>query len=201
MRINKLFQTAIVLTVCITMTLPPSAFARSQAGQIIDGVKIAQTIADIELQDGHILEGTIVDQSGRPVAGSAVAIGQQSKMIAYLDTDSSGRYRLTHVKPGIYQVASYAGVQSVRVHSDNAPAGALHGIVQVIDQEGIVRGQCSSGENVCCEQDCNQCCPPCRPRRFACLRAIACSPLVWAVVIAAAIVIPIAVSNDDDDAS
>ncbi|QDS87980.1 hypothetical protein EC9_21650 [Rosistilla ulvae] len=180
MRNSKLLKTIVTIVTCAAIAVPHPAMAASRTTQIVDGVKVSQDIKNVRLGAASKLRGAIVDHNGRPVAGAPVVVGQQGKIVAQLDTAADGRYEVADVAPGIYQVASYAGVQTVRLHAADAPAGSVEGVVQVIDSEGISRGQ-SNG-------------------RFSLLKRIATNPLTWAVVIAAAIAIPLAL-DDNDDAS
>ena len=201
MRIKKLFRKAVTVAVCASMTMPYTTLSYVHAAQTINGLQVADSMTNVQLGEGNALRGAIVDQNGKPVAGAPVMIGQQGSIVAHLDTAADGRYTLTDVQPGIYQVASYAGVVNVRVFEGDAPADAVQGVIQTIDDEGIARGQCASGS---CESSSCSCNDPCarqcrQPSRFAGLRSCLQNPLLWAAVIAAAIVIPLAI--DDDDAS
>lgn len=194
MRNSKLLKSIVTIVTCASMALPHSAFAAARSAQVVDGVQVSQNIKDVQLGSAGTLRGAVVDNNGRPVAGAPVVVGQQGKVVAQFDTAADGRYALKDVTPGVYQVASYAGVQTIRVYADNAPAGAVQGVVQVVDQAGIERGQCCENGASCPG------CAQCNGGRYGVLKRIVTNPLTWAVVIAAAIAIPLAL-DDDDDAS
>ncbi|QDV68365.1 hypothetical protein Poly24_20740 [Rosistilla carotiformis] len=194
MRITKLLKAVVTIVTCAAMIVPHPALAAARSTQIVDGIQVSQSIKNVRLAKTGALRGAIVDQNGNPVAGAPVVVGQQGKIVAELNTAADGRYELATATPGVYQVASYAGVQTIRVHADNAPADSVDGVVQVIDQAGISRGQCCAAGPSC--PGCDQC----SGNRFGLLKRVATNPLTWAVVIAAAIAIPLAL-DDDDDAS
>ena len=197
MRISKKLRAIVTLAVCAAMSLPHSVMANGVAVQVVDGIKVSQHVKNLQLGENGTLAGVIVDESGKPVASSPVVIGHQGKAWAEFDTGADGRYQVTGLKTGIYQVVSYAGVETYRVFEKDAPVDAVEGVVQVVSQEGIQRGQaCGNGCNQCgdpcCKSNCNK-------PRYSRLRAFLSSPIVWGVIIAAAIAIPLAL--DDDDAS
>lgn len=196
MRISKSLRACLSVAICVAMALPHSAMANAAAAQVVDGVKISQTVKDLRLGSNGTLSGVIVDETGKPVASAPVVIGQKGKPFAEFDTGADGRYAVSGLKPGVYQVVSFAGVETVRVHkSKDAPAGAIQGIVQVITSDGIARGQsCNNGCNQCNDAGCKDCSKP----RYSRLRSVLTNPLTWALVLAAAIAIPLAL---DDDAS
>ncbi|QDV11989.1 hypothetical protein CA51_18650 [Rosistilla oblonga] len=194
MRNTKLLKSVVTIVTCAAMIVPQPAMAAARATQVVDGIQVSSDIKNVRRGKTVALRGAIVDQSGKPVVGAPVVIAQQGNVVAELNTAADGRYQLADAAPGVYQVASYAGVQTIRLHAAGAPADSVDGVVQVIDNEGVARGQYCAGGASC--QGCDQC----RPKRFALLKKVATSPLTWTAVIAAAIAIPLAL-DDDDDAS
>ena len=180
MRNTKPFRALVAVMLSAIMLVPHPVVAAGQRAQKVDGIEISNTVKKVVLDQGTTLKGAIVDAAGNPVANAPLVIGQQGKFVTKLATDADGRYEVTGLKQGYYQVASFAGVQNIQVvDAKSAPKDSVRGVVQVINDEGIARGQ-NAG-------------------RFEFLMQLIRNPLVWAIIIAIGIAIPLAI--DDDDAS
>lgn len=174
MKTFKTFRAAVVALTCLGVVVPRGAIAANPV--VVDGVPVSQVVEDLELQNGMLIGG-LVDASGKGVADAPVVIGQQGKPVAELRTDAEGRFAAKGLKPGLYQVVSHGKVSTHRVwESGKAPAEAKRGVIHSVDPQ-IARGASNGG-----------------------LLGILANPLVLALVIAAAIAIPLAL-DDDDDAS
>ncbi|QDV69469.1 hypothetical protein Poly24_31850 [Rosistilla carotiformis] len=183
-----MFQTirakrAIAAMLCAAVCMQQAVFAAQPQFTVIEGVKVYRGIQDLALDQAGNLNGSIVDVVGQPVQGATVVIGQQTEHVTTVKTNERGEYSVEGLNPGTYQVASFAGLRTFRVwNADSAPEGALKGAIDVTDTK-TYRGQCDDRGG----------------DEGLCLRLLK-SPLVWTAVIAAAIVIPLAL-DDDDDAS
>jgi hypothetical protein len=175
MKTSKMFRVAVVAMTCLGVVMPSRGFASEPV--IVDGIPVKQTIENLSLSDG-VLVGGLVDKNGRGVADAPVVIGQQGKPVAELRTDAEGRFAAKGLKPGVYQVVSHGAVTTHRAFAaDQAPKDAKRGVIHQVDPE-VARGAPSNGG----------------------LLGVLSNPLVLALVIAAAIAIPLAL-DDDDDAS
>lgn len=142
-----------------------------------NSIPIERTVQDVQLKE-EALRGALVDKAGNGVEDAPVVIGQKGKLIKELRTDSEGRWQLANVEPGVYQVISHGSAAVYRVWSaENAPKNAKAGIIHQVDPE-VARG---GGPNPL-------------------LNALT-NPILIALLIAAAIAIPLALDDDDDDAS
>ena len=174
MKTFKTFRAAIVALTCLGVVVPRGAIAANPV--VVDGVPVSQVVEDLELQNGALIGG-LVDASGKGVADAPVVIGQEGKPVAELRTDEEGRFAVKGLKPGLYQVVSHGKVSTHRVwESGKAPAEAKRGVIHNVDPQ-VARGASHHG-----------------------LLGILSNPLVLALIIAAAIAIPLAL-DDDDDAS
>ena len=174
MKTFKTFRAAIVALTCLGVVVPRGVMAAETV--IVDGVPVSQTVENLELQKGMLIGG-LVDASGKGVEDAPVVIGQNGKPVAELRTDSEGRFAAKGLKPGVYQVVSHGKVTTHRVWEEGkAPAEAKRGVIHSVDPQ-VARGASNGG-----------------------LLGILANPLVLALIIAAAIAIPLAL-DDDDDAS
>lgn len=185
--------------VSVGLISSPVANAETFVKKTPTGIQVDEQIEEIRLSSGGRLSGVIVDGSGKPIKGTPVVVGQLGKPIAQLITDAEGRFEVTGLSDGHYQVASYAKVQNYRVYNAAAPANAKEGIVHVMPEQ-IARAQMSGDVvpepipgsygpaygNL----------PPANPHRPL-LGAIM-NPILIGGLIAGAVAIGVAISEDDD---
>ena len=127
-------------------------------------------ILDVALKDGALV-GQVLNAQGAPMKGETVSIRQGEKEIAQVKTDDLGRYDVHGLKTGIYEVATKEGGASYRVWDANvAPPSAQPGALMIVGQP--VRGQLGAG-------------------------GLLSNPWVLGGIAAAAIIIPLALDDDD----
>ena len=174
MKLNKFAHAALVATICMGVSMPQLVSARDAVAPA--QVPVKQVVEDVVLK-ADTLHGALVDQAGRGVEDAPVVIGQNGKQVAVLRTDAEGRFAAPGLKAGVYQVVSHGGAVVYRVWNENeAPAAAKQGVIHTVDPQ-VARGAHHGG-----------------------LLKLLSNPIVLALIIAAAIAIPLAL-DDDDDAS
>lgn len=165
----------VVAAAAAGMVLSQFAYAAS-AGQ--PARPIPSIVRDVVLQEGGILTGQVLDAAGAPVAATPVAVVDQDRAVATALTGDDGRFAMTGVKAGVYQVATAKGVTVCRLWAPRtAPPSALPDAL-VVNGETVVRGAMNGGGGVI---------------------GFLSNPWVLAGIVAAAIAVPLAL--DDDDAS
>lgn len=131
-----------------------------------------RAIADVALGAGGSLQGQVVDTAGQPVSGTEVQAITGGQTVGKTTTDQEGKFYLTGLRGGLYQVsvADNRGVV-VRAWSEGTAPPAARPAVLMVQGDTTVRGGFQMLAN----------------------------PWVLAGIAAAAIIIPLAL--DDDDAS
>lgn len=126
-------------------------------------------IVDVALRDSGTLVGQVFTAEGAPLGGAKVIIAQNGKPLVRTLTDENGLYAVRGLQGGMYQVAVGKTVGSYRVWTmGTAPPSATQGAL-LVEGQGTVRGQ---------------------------LGSFLTQPWVLAGLIATAIAVPIAVSNN-----
>lgn len=177
MHITKRALHFLLIGTVVSWHMPVASLFAQQPTPATAATEAAETITPIavRLADDRTLQGTSVTRNGQPAAGQTVVLGQRGKVVAKTTADDDGRFQFTLKKPGEYQLATADAVAFVNCFTAaTAPADAVSQIL-VSQDAMIARGQ--------------------QP-----ISALL-HPLVIGLVIAAAIVIPIVVSNNKDDAS
>ena len=116
--------------------------------------------------------GQVLDAQGAPIKDEAVSIRHNGEEVAQAKTDELGRYQVRGLKTGLYQVVTTQGGANYRVWDAKiAPPAAQPGALMIIGQP--VRGQLGGG-------------------------GILGNPWVLGGIAAAAIIIPLALDDDDN---
>ena len=127
-------------------------------------------ILDVALQDGELV-GQVLNAEGAPIKGELVSVRQGEREVARVTTDDQGKYNVQGLKTGMYEVATKDGGANYRVwNADIAPPAAQPGALMIIGQP--VRGHLGGGH-------------------------LLANPWVLGGIAAAAIIIPLALDDDD----
>ncbi|QDS95989.1 hypothetical protein FF011L_47930 [Roseimaritima multifibrata] len=194
---HKIFNGFLALAMSFAMACPQALQAAHPSHMVVEGLKVDATVKDLVLQDGAI-QGSLVSPNGKPIAGQAAVVAQRGHTLDTQLSDAEGRYAFKNLKPGVYQVATNAGILTYRVwNPEQAPEGAEQGIIQVAGDD-VIRG----GSACCSDTSCDGC-DGMGGRHGSSgrmSRALANPTVVvlGAAAIAAAIAIPLALSDDDD---
>lgn len=170
---SKSWNAVLAALSCVGMLVPQAAFA----------VPTGAKLSDVALQENGVVLGQVVDAQGIAVAMAPVAISSGGKEIARTQTDSTGKFSVSGLKGGVYQVAA-AGQQGVyRLWAPRtAPPAAQQGLM-VVSQGNLVRAQSVPGGHF-----------------QGIMSWISQHPIMTAGIVATAIAIPVAL-NDDDPAT
>ena len=148
------------------------------AAQVAQG----QAVIDLELQkgpQGDTLMGQVQDQQGTVQANVPVALYGGGQKLAQTTTDRNGYFGFSNLRCGVYQVAAADGVGAYRAWTPGtAPPSSQRGALLIAGKD-LVRGNW--------HHNCGR------------LKFWLSHPCVIAGIIAAAVAIPIAIHNADDD--
>ncbi|MGE0758375.1 MAG: carboxypeptidase-like regulatory domain-containing protein [Pirellulaceae bacterium] len=132
---------------------------------------------DVKLDDaGHML-GTFLDAQGQPIAGQQVVVQRQDGKLLTTHTDGHGRFALGNMTGGLCRVAVADTSVFCRCWTSSVAPPAATPQLLIVSGEDVLRGQRPIGDLL-----------------FS-------GPMLIGLVIAAAIAIPIAIHNSQDDAS
>lgn len=165
MKVAQTFKTAAVLASCLGMLVGQAAQAASPI------------IRDVALQPGGVLNGQVLNEQATAQANSKVAVVHKGKPVTVAETDKDGRFVLTGLQPGVYELHLAAGGGAYRVWAPRTAPPAAEQSVLLVQDNRVVRGLHQGAGH------------------FGWLA----NPWVLAGIVAAAIAIPLAI--DDDDAS
>lgn len=148
-------------------TVPPRAAA--------EATKLA--VYDVALQTDGGLRGQVVDGQGVAAKNVEVAIGQGGKIVGSTHTDHDGRFQLTGLRGGVYQVATPGSIAVYRLWSEQTAPPAAKPAALIVDKPTTVRGNLGN-------------------RGFIGLLS---NPWFWGGLTATAIAVPLLLQDHDDD--
>jgi hypothetical protein len=138
------------------------------------GTPASSGIVDVRLDERGAVRGRLLDASGQGLADRPVVLQQAGGTVSRVQTDSGGGFVLQRVSGGVHQLTAGDGTVTCRVWTHAAAPPSATDQLTVVAGQPLVRGQ----------------------QPFS---AIFTNPLFIGLVIAAAIAIPIAVHNAQDD--
>ena len=130
----------------------------------------AMDIGDVALTAGGVFSGQVVDAQGRPQADLNVTVCSEKQVVATATTDHDGQFSIRGLQGGLYQVAVDQATKYYRLWAPETAPPAARQSALLVTGGRVVRGQGG-------------------------LRYWLTNPWVLAVGIAAAIAVPIALSN------
>ncbi|MFV2068550.1 MAG: carboxypeptidase regulatory-like domain-containing protein [Pirellulales bacterium] len=141
-------------------------------------VQAAQPLVrDIALQSSGVLQGQVLDTQGIPRAGVQVALTQHGKPVSMASTGRDGRFQMANLTGGVYEIQTPMGSNVYRLWAPRtAPPSAQDGVLVVAGDE-VVRGFGNFGGGAL---------------------GLLANPWVLAGIVAAAIAIPLAISDNND---
>jgi len=147
-----------------------------------NATRSAQPLRDIELGRGGLLVGRLTDANGRPLADVPVEVRSSGKPLAAMLSDAEGVFAVAQLRGGVHEITTAGSNEVCRLWAPGtAPPGALPSI-EVVAPGEVVRGQYG---------------PPPGNRFIKRAKVWATNPLIVGGVVAAAVAIPVALSDDD----
>ncbi len=172
-KVLRLCRASAVSLACLAWLLPVPP---SLAAPPISGAGTAATtgIIDVRLDEHGAIHGRVLDAAGQGLAERPVVLQQVGGAVFRAQTDAAGRFVLQQVSGGVHQLTTGHGTVTCRVWTHTAAPPSATDQLTVVAGEPVVRGQ----------------------QPFSCIFT---NPLFIGLVVAAAIAIPIAVHNAQDD--
>jgi hypothetical protein len=159
-------------------TVGLAAIALSTLGLCLPQVALADTpttattapapaVVDIALADGGVLHGQLVDMQAGNAANAPVVVRTKSQEVARTVTASDGRFSVTGLRGGVYQVAAGQGQGVYRLWTAKAAPPSAQKSALVYTQFGGAGG----------------------------FKMLLANPIVVAGVVATAVAVPVAIAN------
>lgn len=206
MRNISFFRGVTVWAATAGLLFPPQFLMAAEAGHVATdrssntiaaNVREAMQITDVELQPQGTFTGQVVNAQGKPLAGAAVTLLGRKQQIKTV-TDAQGWFRFTDLSGGAYRLVTGCQQQICRLWADGtAPPQSNKQMLVVFQGDQTVLGQ-DCGSTVCGSPVGNS---PVGGGPVSRVKHALANPLVIGGIIAAAIAIPVAINNSDDDPS
>ncbi|MFP6700994.1 MAG: carboxypeptidase-like regulatory domain-containing protein [Planctomycetaceae bacterium] len=120
---------------CLGMLLPQAAM--SATPRLVQN----SAMSDVVLGVRGTLVGRVVDGRGRAMSGRTVRVHRGTKLIAWVQTDRTGRFTVQNLPGGPYAVTSGSATQLVRAWAAGSAPPRTAAAIVLVDQPLVVRGQ------------------------------------------------------------
>lgn len=112
--------------------------ASSSANQTDDAAPI---VVDVAMAAGGTFRGQVVDRQGLPLAGTTVSIRQQQSEIASAVTDADGAFAVSRLPGGVYLVVAGPASGVYRLWAPGAAPPGANDSAMLVAGGNLVRGQ------------------------------------------------------------
>ncbi len=145
MKVRTALKSALAALACAGTLIPQTTLNAADIDSQPETEKAAEAspvkkITDVELDRQGRLIGVLVDRNGNPESLKKVQIHQGNKVVSEIKTDREGRFQVSKLRGGIYQIVSEKQAAVVRVWSNGtAPPKSKNAVLLVTGE--VARGQ------------------------------------------------------------
>lgn len=176
MRITHHSRSVVVVLIIGLCTSPLARVAAQDRGLVRPLAGQRTRVLDVALSPHGTLSGQIVDSAGLPLANQPILAARVNEQPLEVTSNEQGRFSIVGMRGGLYQLSAGGAAVACRCWLAGTAPPAAGTQVLLVAEEDIQRGQ--------------------RP-----IADLIAGPVLIGLIIAAAIAIPIAVHNSQDDAS
>ncbi len=97
--------------------------------------------ADVVLTEEGVLRGILVRPDGQPLAGVPVCVRGAGRFLAEVKTRQYGRFRITGLQGGVYQVHTGTASQTLRLWAPGTAPPSATALLHLVSDNTVVRGQ------------------------------------------------------------
>ncbi len=141
----------------------------------------APIVRDVELSDGGLLVGRLLDANGRPVANAEVSIATGEKTLATTQTDAEGVFAVSKLRGGVHEIKTADNLHVCRLWAPGTAPPRVPKSIDIVSGSDVVRGQYG---------------PPPGNRMIRKAKVWATNPFIVGGVVAAAVAIPVALNDN-----
>ena len=197
----------LALAAAAAMIAQPQCLAAEAQSPLAVTPSQATPVADVALGMDGLLTGQAVSVQGKPLAAETVVISDGRQHLSTM-TDAKGQFKFTGLRGGAYMIYTSQQSYTCRAWKEGtAPPSATRGVMIVHGNETVLGQnrwersmgrQANCGEQVYCGDQIG-CGTPVTGGAFGGAREALRNPLVIGGIVAAAVAIPVAIHNSNDD--
>lgn len=166
------------LPAIVSASLMISSVALAQSSTHAPGAA-ATPVRDAVLLDNGVLLGQLVDSTGRSTPSRDFEVRQNNRLVVTNRSAMDGRFAVSGLRPGVYQIMTPTNVTTVRLWTPELAPPVAESEVVVVHNGGAVAS----------------------PLKRASWFRVLGNPWVMGGIAVGAVAIPVALAEDDDDAS
>jgi hypothetical protein len=189
MKIASLFLQGVSLLTAAAICIPITSLAAESSHQplaaAVGSADADRQIDDISLSDNGLLIGRVLNSERQPQIGVDVAIYSANQPVAATRTDANGAFAVAGLRGGVHQIVASTNVRTCRLWAaGTAPPNAANA-AHITSDSAIARGQWGP--------------PPLTNQFVRKAKVLATNPFIIGGAVAAAVAIPVAIHNADQD--
>lgn len=144
---KKKMQVALAWLAGMGLIVPQVSYATDArpAGTAAVEQRTVLPVADVALGEQGTLQGRVIDQTGVVRGGVEVGVRRGPVTLAVAQTDADGRFVISGMRAGIYEIAADGGGGFFRVWASGTAPPVATGNVELRIDTGVVRGQGLNG--------------------------------------------------------
>ncbi|WP_425398093.1 carboxypeptidase-like regulatory domain-containing protein [Aeoliella sp.] len=185
MRNARLRNTIVRVFTAAVLVTSQTALAQTGAERTAEGPAVPSV--DVILASGGVLHGYVVNASGAPVGNVEVKLTSPAGEVVAAKSDEKGRFGFRGLQGSGYQLETEHGVVMCRAWTAKAAPPKSSATLLVVHDAELVRGQWSA--------------PPGVNNGVSRLKRAMTNPFFVATVVGAAVAIPVAIHNANQDDS
>ncbi|MEO8496445.1 MAG: carboxypeptidase-like regulatory domain-containing protein, partial [Planctomycetota bacterium] len=108
------------------------------AGQTVQAA--SPIVRDVALQPGGVLTGQVLDEQAVAQGRAKVAVVHKGEPLTVTETDEAGRFVLTGIEPGVYELHLAQGGGVYRVWAPRTAPPVAEQSVLLVQDSRVVRG-------------------------------------------------------------
>lgn len=183
---SPIYRQLVGMFTAVSMLVAQHATAADRPVSTTEPAAAVHTV-DVILSGGGVMQGYVVDAQGVPQADVEITLTTEDQEQVATRSDEKGRFGYRGIEGGSYQLTTEHGVVLCRAWTPTtAPPRSAATMLLVHDQE-LVRGQWAA--------------PPGVNGAVSRMKRVMTNPFAVAAIVGAAIAIPVAVHNANQDDS
>ena len=180
------FQRFVRIATAAALVVVPTTLAAQPDGNVAS-LQSKSTSVDVILSTGGVLKGYVVDAQGVPTSEVRIALVTASGERISTVSDEKGRFGYRGLENGAYQLETEHGVVLCRAWTATTAPPRSAATMLMVHDEALIRGQWSA--------------PPGLNSAVGKMKRVMTNPLAVATIVGAAVAIPVAIHNADQDDS
>ena len=142
---KRMPRTLTTVAICLGLAIPGDLVRAAEPTDTIHFTAATTTVVDVQLGEGGVLKGRVVDAQGVAAARVSVVVQQAGENLAKTETDQQGDFAIRGLRGAVYHVVAESSGRVIRAWAPQTAPPAAHDRVLVVVGQDLVLGQRHAG--------------------------------------------------------